>query len=133
MPVCQRTSNRMRCQVCPKPLFLRRASLNRDNAVQYDDVPGTQVVTVIALPEFTCSCSEIIKITCGICSVVIMVAWGWIGACLVTSPGWIITIRKLCDRSIWIRIIPCGEYSSGYAVQQCRCRFITLAGAICDI
>src|SRR5919106_2664501 len=54
MPVCQCAGDSMCSKILSKPLLLCRARIHRDVAIQRDDVPVTQVITVITFSKLTC-------------------------------------------------------------------------------
>src|SRR5439155_9931872 len=93
-----------RGQVRIEPLLLRRAHRGRDArvvAVQYDDVPGAEIVAVVSPGRIVGGGSEVAEVSDGGgARVVVVVAERGVGAGLVAHPGGGVTIRIVRRRPV---------------------------------
>jgi hypothetical protein len=105
-------------KVGSQPLLFGRALTDIDLAIQSDDMPASEVITVVTQSWLPSSGSEIIKVRSCICGHIIMVAGNRMGSGNVTSPGWIIAIRKFRFSTNELGIITRSKYTPGYIVQQ---------------
>src|SRR5207249_9103010 len=62
VPVGEGAALDVRRELAAQPLFLRRAGAHGDVAVQHHDVPGAEIVAVVALPGVARRAAEIREI-----------------------------------------------------------------------
>src|SRR5579863_985586 len=90
--ICQRAGHVVLRQILPEPLPLRGRRITASNltalAVQNNDVPRTQIVTVIALLRVASGGAEIARICRGSIAVVLMVSGRGARAILEAAPRW---------------------------------------------
>src|SRR4051812_822695 len=95
MPIRQRAVGRMRGEICSKPCFLGRPIGHRDIAVQDDDVPRPEIVTIIARSWCASGRPEIAEISGSAGRVVVVVSGSGFRARLLAAPRWVVTVRVL--------------------------------------
>src|SRR5438105_1930008 len=122
MPVGQGAMRRVRGEIGPKPLHLRRRGGGRDQrraaAVQHHDVPGTGVVAVVALLGVARSGAEIAEIAGRVGRLVLHVAGGWLRAPAMPSPRRAVAGGVLGGRAIVPGVVARREDGSGNRVEQ---------------
>src|SRR5260221_7841600 len=99
MPIRERARSRVVLEVAAQPLDLRRLPIRRNRAVQRDDVPRAERVTVIAAPVGAGIVAEVVEVGLRMCGQVVVVAGSWTGPRLVTAPARIVAVPKLRRRS----------------------------------
>src|SRR2546427_12117333 len=87
VPVGDRAPLCARGEIGPQPRFLRRAGAHVDVAVQRNDVPGAEIVAVVAQPGRPGLRPEVAEVTGGAPRVMVVVAGRGAGAPLVPAPG----------------------------------------------
>jgi hypothetical protein len=93
-----------------------------DVAVQRQDMPRTQIVTVKSPPRGTGIGAEIFEIGLGLPRLVIVVAGRRPGSLLVPAPTRAVTIAETLRRSFGIGIVAGGKNRAANFVQQLRRR-----------
>src|SRR2546426_12787540 len=86
VPVGDRAPLCARGEIGPQPRFLRRAGAHVDVAVQRNDVPGAEIVAVVAQPGRPGLRPEVAEVTRGARRVMVVVAGRGAGARLVPAP-----------------------------------------------
>jgi len=117
VPVGQSTDIRVRRQISPQPLFLCRARRLVDLTVEGNNMPGTQVIRIVALGSVARCCTEIIEIATCAGSMIVMIPRNRLGAVFMPSPVRRIAIIKLGQGPILVDIIAEGENSPGNRVE----------------
>src|SRR5256885_16675891 len=74
MPDGERAADAVGCKIGPQPALFGRASGHEQVTVEHDDVPGSQVVAVIALGAIAGRRSEIVEVAGGADRVVFVIA-----------------------------------------------------------
>src|SRR2546427_5343449 len=87
VPVGDRAPLCARGEIGPQPRFLRRAGAHVDVAVQRNDVPGAEIVAVVAQPGRPGLRPEVAEVTGGARRVMVVVAGRGAGARPVPAPG----------------------------------------------
>lgn len=112
MPIRQGALSWIGGQVSLQPGLLSRpriaATYFAAVAVDGDDVPGAHVIAVITFGWIAGRRPKIAKIPAGIGRQIFVVSNRWMCAAQEGAPGRVITIRKICRRSIRISIIAQG-------------------------
>src|SRR5207248_3790489 len=83
-------------EVVLEPHVLRRAGAVRHEApvrVEHDDVPGTEVETVIAKVTRAGAVAPVVPHATYVAVVVVVIAWRVVRACLVPAPRWVVAGR----------------------------------------
>src|SRR5205807_6786167 len=93
VPVGQGARPRVRGQIRLEPLLLRRSRPHRDVRVQGDDVPGAEVVAVVALGGVAGGGAEVAVVARGAGGVVVVVARHRAGARFEPAPGGRVAVR----------------------------------------
>jgi len=126
VPIGECTSDRMRGKISAKPLFLWRAGFTAADvfafAVQNDDVPGAEIVAVVAGLWVARGSAKIIEIRRGCGRVKLMIAGRRARARLGAAPGFVITLEILFA-AVWISKVARGEDRAGNLVEQFRGSF----------
>src|SRR5438034_11175344 len=91
VPVRERTESGMCGQVRTEPLFLDRSCPDAGAAVEDHDVPGTQVITVVAFRGVSSGRAEVRAVPGGAGGKVVVITRSASGACLVAAPRGVIT------------------------------------------
>src|SRR6266545_7454502 len=97
MPVGERATSAVDGKVCAEPLLLQGARVHGRAAVQNDNVPRPQLVTVVPLRRVSCCLTEVAEVACRTGRHVVVVAWGWPCAPLVLTPRGVVTLIELSD------------------------------------
>ena len=122
VPVRESAGGGMRLQVLAQPLFLRRTRLAAADlgafAVEYDDMPGTNIVAVITRERIACRGSEIIEIRCCAAGMKFMIAGRRACARFELSPSRSVAIVKLLRRAGGIGVVSCGKNFAGDFVEE---------------
>src|SRR5436309_1207748 len=129
MPVGEHVAALMRGQVCPQPLFLWRTSLAPADAglstfgVEHDDVPGTEIVAVVALtcrraPRWVArrDIAEVPVITGRAGRRVVVVAVRRFHPSLVPSPCRVEAVREFTGRAVRIGVVAERKHRAGDAI-----------------
>src|SRR6266851_2119457 len=125
MKISEGTSSRMLCEILLQPFPLHGRFITAPNlgafAVQRNDVPLPEIVTVIRLRRITRNSTKIAHVTCRAAAVVLVIPRRRPCPVLEASPGRSVAVSKLFVATIRISQIACRENSSGYLVEQlCR-------------
>src|SRR5713101_6573287 len=107
----------MLCQVLLQPFPLRRRFLTASDlsafAIQRNDVPRAEIVTVICLCWITRDRSPVACIAGRSAVMVFVISRGWTCAIFEASPGRPVAVRELLIAPIGISQITGGENCSG--------------------
>ena len=120
MPVGQRASLGVGGEVGLQPLPLRGIELggNRGGTgVQHDDVPGTELVAVVALRRIAGHFSEIVEIRLRSSGIVLVVAEGREGAGAMAAPARLVTPGEVVGASGRIGVIAERHHGARNAVE----------------
>jgi hypothetical protein len=124
----------MSAEVLAKPQLLRRAGAAASHTgsiavgVERDDVPGAQVVAVVALADWTGLRAPVFKIRRGVGNAVLVVSQSGPGAILETTPGRPVAVAKLGHTAMLVGKIPGGKHGAGNLLDQFGCGSCTLNG-----
>src|SRR5215213_706943 len=107
VPIGERASCRMSCEVGSKPLLLRRPRCAASDAtavgVESDHMPGANVEAVVALAPLTRSRAEVVEVGGGgRIDVVFVVADARGRDRFVLTPARVVTVRKVGSGSVRI-------------------------------
>src|SRR2546426_6027350 len=98
MPVGERAALGAGRQIGAQPLLLGRARPVGDLAVQRDDVPRAEVVTVVALGGITRGRAEVAEVAGRVVAHVVVIAGNRPGAGLVAAPSRGVAVRVVATR-----------------------------------
>src|SRR5207247_668829 len=122
MPVGQGTVRRVGREVGAEPLDLCRGGGSRHErwaaAVQYDDVPGAEVVAVVALLGVAGGRAEIAEVAARVGRLVVQVTGRRLRARLVPPPGQAVTGGVLRGGAVVVGVVAVGEDGARNRVEQ---------------
>ena len=137
VPVGEGAARRVRGQVGTQPLDLRRRGRRRDQlraaAVQHDDVPGAEVVAVVALLWVARGGSIVAEVPRCVSRLVVALTGRRLGARLVPSPAQVVAAVVLGKGAVVVGGIAGREHGAGDAVEQHRCGVISGRAALRDV
>ena len=133
MPVGERAALGARREIGAQPLLLGRARPMRDLAVQRDDMPGAEVVTVVALGGITRRGPEVAEVAGRVVTHIVVIPGDRAGARLVAAPGGRVAVGVVATRPVGIGVVAQREHGARDRVHQIRGERIPAPGAVGDI
>src|SRR5216117_2726704 len=120
-------------EVLAQPRFLRRAGTHGGVAVQGDEVPGAEVIAVVALPRRAGERYEIAVVARRTSGVVVVVPRGRTSARLVAPPRRIVALRELRVRAVGVHVVAGREDRAGDVIEQRGGRLVAAPRAVGNI
>ena len=124
VPVGERTTRGVGGEIGAQPLHLGRRGGGRDQAgaaaIQDDDVPGAEVVAVVALLRVPGRAAEVAEVPGGVRRLVVAVAGRRLGARLVLSPARVVAGVVLRQRAVVVGGVAGREHRARDAADERR-------------
>src|SRR5450755_1965852 len=118
--ISQSAGGRMRGEICAEPFFFARTGITaadlRALAIQDDDVPVAQLITVEAIFRVSGNVSEILEIESGTSGMKFMIANCRPGASFEAAPSFIVAF-EIFPSAIWIRQVADSHHRSWILIQ----------------
>src|SRR3954469_12969198 len=133
MPDSQRAFHRVRGQIRAQPALLWRSGTHRDVAVQYDDVPGPELVAVVTFRRIVPERAEISEVSRGVRGAVLVIPERRLCAALVAAPARPVAALEPPRRAVLVGVVPSRKHRAGNSVQQIGGRFVGGAGTGGDV
>src|SRR5215470_15377870 len=97
MKIGERAGNGMRAKICAEPFLLARADFATADfgalAIENDDMPGAEIVAVIAVVWITGSCAKVLEIISRSFGVKFMIAGSRARAVFHATPSLVVTLE----------------------------------------
>ena len=133
MPVGERAALGARREIGEQPLLLGRARPMGDLAVQRDDMPGAEVVTVVALGGITRRGTEVAEVAGRVVTHIVVIPGDRPSARLVAAPGGRVAVRVVATRPVRVGVVAQHEDGARDGVHQICREGIPAPGAVRDI
>src|SRR5215475_3128595 len=126
MKIGERAGNGMRAKICAEPFLLARADFATADfgalAIENDDVPGAEIVAVIAVVWITGSCAEILEVIRCPLLMEFVIAGRWTSAAFHAAPR-LVVAHEIFFAAVGISEITCGKNGAGDLFEELRCGF----------